>query len=186
MSGLESDLKGLDPEFKKSDVIYDYLLRLLARLPKESAIEFVNLIQKNIKYKSILLQPYLESYLNIYDDVEKIKYFENMLNFSQHDSHTLTLLSLLYARQGNFKTALSLGKEAVYKTPLDEVVYWNLLEVTIMAKRYELSTKVLRVLYEKFDVQLNNEIQAELEQFPDFVESDQYKIWLAENKIIIE
>ncbi len=180
---LESDFKTLDDNLKNSDVFYDYVLKLLGTLKEKSAQRFVNLIQEYMDFQSFLLQPYLESNQTYNTSEEKIKYLEYLIDFTQGDSSVLSELSLTYAHVGNFKSALALGKQAVIKSPEDEEVFWAFLEVTILSGRFDLSTKVLRVLNEKFELALNDENLATLDQYPNFIESKLYKTWLSENKV---
>ena len=69
------------------------------------------------------------------------------------------------------------------KSPEDEEIFWDFLEVTILSGRFDLSTKILRVLNEKFQIKLNEENLAALDQYPKFINSQSYKVWLTENKI---
>jgi hypothetical protein len=180
LAKLESDLKALDEEQKKSDIIYDFLLRLLVNLPPESGKKFVSLIQENMQYQSVLLQPYLDI-PNEKVTEKRISYLENILVFTQNDSRSLSELSMSYSHIGDFKSALKFGKQAVMKSPDDEHVFWNFLEVAIVSGKFDLSKKILRVLSEKFEIPPNNELLAALNKYPDFIKSQPFKTWLAEN-----
>lgn len=183
MDKLESDFKNLDYELKNSDIFYDFLLKLQLSLKKEPAKKFVILMQEYMLYQSFLLHPYLEHSLD-HEAFEKRRlYLENLLDFTQNDSNALSELSLTYARKGDFLAALKLGKQAIMKSPEDEDIFWDFLEVTILSGRFDLSTKVLRVLNEKFQIQLNEENLSELKQYPDFINSEIYTTWLTAIRI---
>jgi hypothetical protein len=89
----------------------------------------------------------------------------------------------LHAYNQDFEQAERLGRQAILAKPNDNEAYFVFLQVSLLAKDYDLSIELIEELISKFNFIMGQDTIAEFDDSANFMRSDQYQQWLKKRSL---
>lgn len=167
----------LDADIKAEPALNDFLLRQYGQFQGESP-SFKKMLISTFEQQgmsSLLFEPH---YIQQDNFSQAIKMVESLPPFARNDSKILSELAILHAYNQNFTQAVFYGRQAIQAEPDANEMYIVLLQVSLLAKNYDLSIELLDVLTNKFDFAMSKALILEFDEGDNFLRSDEYHQWL--------
>ncbi len=98
----------------------------------------------------------------------------------QGDPYLRTMRAGMLAEQGDLPAASAEIEKALKADPGLIDAYWGLINISLKAKDHDETLKTLRIVRDKFQLDVGNLAEAPL--YKEFVASPQYQVWLKENQ----
>jgi tetratricopeptide (TPR) repeat protein len=163
-------------------VLNDFLLRKYSQMQNDSPAFMAALIssyeQQNLT--SLLFESY---YIQQDNFTQAIKMVARLPEFARQDSKMLSELAILYAYNQDFEPAVLHGRHAIFAATNDNEAYFVLLQVSLLAKDYDLSIEIIEVLMSKFNFIMGQDVIAQFDDSANFLRSDQYQQWLKKRSL---
>jgi tetratricopeptide (TPR) repeat protein len=167
----------LDADIKAEPVLNDFLLRKYSQMQNDSP-EFMAALIRSYEQQNLSSLLFESYYIQQDNFTQAIKMVEGLPEFARQDSKMLSEMAILYAYNQDFEPAVLHGRRAIFAAPNDNEAYFVLLQVSLLAKDYDLSIELIEVLISKFDFIMGQDVIAEFDDSANFIRSDQYQQWL--------
>jgi hypothetical protein len=172
----------LDTDIKAEPVLNDFLLRKYSQMQNTSPAFKAALVNnyEQLNMSSLLFEAF---YIQQDNFTQAIKMVEGLPDFARQDSKMVSELAILHAYNQDFEQAERLGRQAILAKPNDNEAYFVFLQVSLLAKDYDLSIELIEELISKFNFIMGQDTIAEFDDSANFMRSDQYQQWLKKRSL---
>lgn len=166
--------KGLDESKRYDRILLDAATRLFST--NINNLTSADVTQLLSYYPDDWPLPFaLEGYFLNNEEYDKaIECLNNMPRHAISDSKIQSELALLYFLKEEFEPAWHHSQQAIVDNPYDLEAYFVMLQISLGTKEHGITSKLLHVLEERFQLDGWEQILPELEDYEDYMESDAY------------
>ncbi|WP_111980292.1 tetratricopeptide repeat protein [Algibacillus agarilyticus] len=174
---LKQSWTQLPESIQTSPILVDYLLRRVSALAKELGDlfkpELIATLNKMGKTTSIL-EAYFVERKNYSAAIAAIN---SLPPAALNDVKMQNELAMLYALIKEYDIAIKYSHNALLASPYDLEAFLVLLQVSLMANNFELTTQTIDVIASRFEIESITNMLLELDNSEDYIQSPEFSAW---------